>query len=174
MKIFHNKTILVTGHTGFKGSWLSIWLTSLGAKVVGLSDDVPTKPSNFVASKVGKLIEDNRIDIRDKKSVEKIIQSKVDDFIQIKGHPSWSHLIIKDTKNYTSWEIKTLLFQEMFKRGVLSIGSHNISYSHSEEDVSSLLNAYKEVFYIIYLAVHKGKMRELLEVEPLRPLFKVR
>ena len=62
----------------------------------------------------------------------------------------------------------------MFKRGVLSIGSHNISYAHSEEDVSNLLNAYKEVFYIIYLAVHKGKMSKLLEVEPLRPLFKVR
>ena len=81
MKIFHNKTILVTGHTGFKGSWLSIWLTSLGAKVIGLSDDVPTNPSNFVASKVGELIEDNRIDIRDKKSVEKIIQQCQPDFV---------------------------------------------------------------------------------------------
>ena len=81
MKIFHNKTILVTGHTGFKGSWLSIWLTSLGAKVIGLSDDVPTNPSNFVASKVGELIEDNIIDIRDKKSVEKIIQQYQPDFV---------------------------------------------------------------------------------------------
>ena len=81
MKIFHNKTILVTGHTGFKGSWLSIWLTSLGAKVIGLSDDVPTNPSNFVASKVGELIEDNIIDIRDKKSVEKIIQQCQPDFV---------------------------------------------------------------------------------------------
>jgi len=81
LKIFHNKTILVTGHTGFKGSWLSIWLTSLGAKVIGLSDDVPTNPSNFVASKVGELIEDNIIDIRDKKSVEKIIQQYQPDFV---------------------------------------------------------------------------------------------
>ena len=81
MKIFHNKTILITGHTGFKGSWLSIWLTSLGAKVVGLSDDVPTNPSNFITSKVGELIVDNRIDIRDKKSVEKIIQTCQPDFV---------------------------------------------------------------------------------------------
>ena len=62
----------------------------------------------------------------------------------------------------------------MFKRGILCIGSHNISYSHSEADVSTLLNAYKEVLHIIYLAVYKGKMSELLEVEPLQPLFKVR
>ena len=148
----------------FSGTFSGETLSLAAAKVVLKK----IKNDNIVErlAEIGQLIIDSVGDL--------IVQSKVDDFIQIKGHPSWSHLIIKDTKNYTSWEIKTLLFQEMFKRGVLSIGSHNISYSHSEEDVSSLLNAYKEVFYIIYLAVHKGKMSKLLEVEPLRPLFKVR
>ena len=35
-KNFHNKTVIVIGHTGFKGSWLSFWLSILGAKVIGL------------------------------------------------------------------------------------------------------------------------------------------
>ena len=45
--IFKNKTILISGHTGFKGSWLSLWLENLGAKVVGISLDIPTTPSNW-------------------------------------------------------------------------------------------------------------------------------
>ena len=46
-KIFKNKKIIVTGHTGFKGSWLTLWLTKLGANVLGISKDIPTKPSHF-------------------------------------------------------------------------------------------------------------------------------
>jgi CDP-glucose 4,6-dehydratase len=46
---FKNKTVIVTGHTGFKGSWLSIWLVQLGAKVVGISLDPPSTPSHFEA-----------------------------------------------------------------------------------------------------------------------------
>ena len=63
--IFFNKTVLITGHTGFKGSWLSIWLTHLGAKVVGASIDTLSDPSNFSASSIGDVIEDHRLDIRD-------------------------------------------------------------------------------------------------------------
>lgn len=46
-RFFHNKTVFVTGHTGFIGSWLSFWLSSVGANVVGYSLDIPTNPSNF-------------------------------------------------------------------------------------------------------------------------------
>jgi CDP-glucose 4,6-dehydratase len=45
--VFENKKVLVTGHTGFKGSWLSTWLSTLGARVYGFSNEVPTKPSNY-------------------------------------------------------------------------------------------------------------------------------
>ena len=50
--LFKNKTVLVTGHTGFKGSWLTSWLVLLGAKVIGLSIDIPTTPSHFEATKL--------------------------------------------------------------------------------------------------------------------------
>ena len=41
---YKEKTVLITGHTGFKGTWLTIWLLKLGAKVVGISKDIPSKP----------------------------------------------------------------------------------------------------------------------------------
>ncbi len=45
--IYKNKTVLVTGHTGFKGSWLTYWLVKMGVKVIGYSLDIPTKPNHF-------------------------------------------------------------------------------------------------------------------------------
>lgn len=45
--IYEGKKVFITGHTGFKGSWLCSWLLRLGAKVCGFSKDIPTKPSNF-------------------------------------------------------------------------------------------------------------------------------
>ncbi len=78
---FKGKTVLITGHTGFKGSWLSIWLVSLGAKVVGLSLDVPSNPSNFNASKVHGLIRDCRIDICDSRLVMGIVEDCQPDFV---------------------------------------------------------------------------------------------
>lgn len=81
IEAFKNKTVLVTGHTGFKGSWLSIWLKTLGANVVGISDIVPTKPSNFDASNIGKFIKDYRINISDEQEVRKIINEVQPNFV---------------------------------------------------------------------------------------------
>ncbi|MRS05155.1 CDP-glucose 4,6-dehydratase, partial [bacterium] len=44
---YKNKRVLITGHTGFKGSWLSLWLSEIGAEVIGFSLDPPTNPSHF-------------------------------------------------------------------------------------------------------------------------------
>lgn len=51
---YSDKKVLVTGHTGFKGTWLTAWLLKLGAKVCGLSDQIPTKPSMFEELGLGK------------------------------------------------------------------------------------------------------------------------
>lgn len=63
--VYAGRTVLVTGHTGFKGSWLSLWLQSLGAEVVGLALDPPTDPSLFVQARVGDGMISIRGDIRD-------------------------------------------------------------------------------------------------------------
>ncbi len=66
LTVFHGKSVLVTGHTGFKGSWLALWLNRLGAHVTGYALDPPSEPNNFTASDIaGFLVEDIRGDIRD-------------------------------------------------------------------------------------------------------------
>ncbi len=72
---WQGKNVLLTGHTGFKGSWLSLWLHLLGARVTGFSLEPPTHPSLFQEAKVGKiLLNDFRGDIRDLNVFSKIIQ----------------------------------------------------------------------------------------------------
>ena len=80
-KIFNNKKIVVTGHTGFKGSWLTAWLKMLGANVMGISLNPPTYPSHFLVSKINIGIKDIRLDIRDRTKVEKKIISFKPDFV---------------------------------------------------------------------------------------------
>lgn len=79
LDIFNNfyqgKRILLTGHTGFKGSWLAIWLTELGAEVVGVGLDPQSERDNFVLSGIGKRIKaDIRADIRDGARMKQIFQ----------------------------------------------------------------------------------------------------
>ena len=72
-EFYQGKRVLVTGHTGFKGSWLSIWLHELGAKVTGISLDPYSERDNFVLSGIGdKITADIRADIRDGKRMKEI------------------------------------------------------------------------------------------------------
>jgi CDP-glucose 4,6-dehydratase len=80
-KIFSNKKVLVTGHTGFKGSWLSAWLNLLGAKVIGISNDIPSDPCNYEASQLIKIVDDHRIDIRDADAIRQLVQQIQPDFV---------------------------------------------------------------------------------------------
>jgi len=70
---FRGKKVLVTGHTGFKGSWLSIWLRELGAEVVGIGLNPFSDKDNFVLSNIGRAIKaDIRTDIRDGERIKEI------------------------------------------------------------------------------------------------------
>ncbi|WP_368655546.1 aminotransferase class III-fold pyridoxal phosphate-dependent enzyme [Castellaniella ginsengisoli] len=96
------------------------------------------------------------------------------DFLGVQGNPTWSFFTLKECSNYTVWQIKTLFLQEMFARGILTIGTHNMSYSHTDADVQKLLQAYREVVPILVSAVRRGKLEAMLRCKPLEPLFKVR
>src|SRR5580658_8524015 len=62
---WRGRRVFLTGHTGFKGSWLSLWLHSLGADVTGYALDPPTEPNLFTQARVGNSIRSVRGDIRD-------------------------------------------------------------------------------------------------------------
>lgn len=68
---FAGRRVLVTGHTGFKGSWLSLWLTRHGARVTGFSDGIPTDPSHFASLALD--IDDRRGDIGDPAAIDAVI-----------------------------------------------------------------------------------------------------
>lgn len=79
--IYKDKKVLVTGHTGFKGTWLTVWLLSLGAKVVGLSKDIPTNPSMFEKLDLESRIKHYKEDIRNLEAVKEIIDVEKPDFL---------------------------------------------------------------------------------------------
>ena len=79
--IYKDKKVLITGHTGFKGSWLITWLLKLQADVVGISKDIPTSPSMFEELELDKKITDYREDIRDLTRTKEIIEKERPDFI---------------------------------------------------------------------------------------------
>ena len=62
---WRGRRVLVTGHTGFKGSWLSLWLHSLGAEVTGLALPAPTEPSLFEQARIDDLVDHVEADVRD-------------------------------------------------------------------------------------------------------------
>ena len=80
-KYFKNKKVLITGHTGFKGSWLTLWLNSLDAKILGISKSIPTKPSHFDVLKLSKNIRSKFIDIKHYSKLRKVILNYKPDYI---------------------------------------------------------------------------------------------
>lgn len=79
--IYNGKKVFVTGHTGFKGSWLILTLKKLGAEVIGLSDCIPTNPSLFETLELHKICKDYRLDILNYDELNKILNSEMPDFV---------------------------------------------------------------------------------------------
>ena len=79
--IFKNKKVIVTGHTGFKGSWLSLWLNTMGANVIGISKNIPSTPSHFSAINLKKKINHIEIDMCDFKKLSKLFKKYQPDFV---------------------------------------------------------------------------------------------
>ncbi|HIL26305.1 MAG TPA: aminotransferase class III-fold pyridoxal phosphate-dependent enzyme [Nitrospinaceae bacterium] len=96
------------------------------------------------------------------------------DIFWTSGHPSWSFLHIKEQEEYGVFEVKTFFLQEMFKRGMLTLGSHNISFSHTKEIVNQLLKVYAEVLPMVEENIKNKTLLQNIQGDILQPLFKVR
>ena len=85
MKVFKkylfNKKIIITGHTGFKGSWLTLWCILSGAKVYGISNKITSNPSHFGRLKLKKNLKNYKIDIRDHVRLKKIFKKIQPDYV---------------------------------------------------------------------------------------------
>ncbi len=79
--IYKNKKVLITGHTGFKGSWLTTWLLKLEANVVGVSKDIPTQPSMFEELNLEKKIKHYQEDLINLSKISEIILNEKPDFL---------------------------------------------------------------------------------------------
>lgn len=109
------------------------------------------------------------------KKLEKFIkENEFEQYFSTAGHPTWSFLLIQPGVNSSDYEMKTLFLQEMFKRGILTLGSHNLSSAHTYNDLEKLLEAYAEVLPLLVSADQNAQVKESLDCEPLKPLFKVR
>ncbi len=79
--VFAGARVLVTGHTGFKGSWLANWLLKLGADVVGYSREVPTVPSLFELSGLENRLEHHIADVCDVAAFRGVVETSRPDFV---------------------------------------------------------------------------------------------
>ena len=79
--IFKEKKVVITGNTGFKGSWLTVWLSRLGADIIGIADCIPTNPSMFEVLGLKKKIKYYEQDIRETEEVVKLIEKESPDYL---------------------------------------------------------------------------------------------
>lgn len=104
-KAYKNKNVFITGNTGFKGCWLTLWMLKFGAKVYGFSNNVPTKPSLYNILNLKKKIHQYFFDIRDLKNLKKSLIKSKPDFI---FHFAAQSLVKTSyDKPFITWETNT-------------------------------------------------------------------
>lgn len=96
------------------------------------------------------------------------------DFISIGGHPSWSLMQFRDAPGASGYAIKSLYLQVLLSNGILSAGSHNMSYSHTETDLNVLSAAQNLAFSEVAEALKENNLLKKLNGPPIEPIFKVR
>jgi glutamate-1-semialdehyde aminotransferase len=103
-----------------------------------------------------------------------IHEAGIGELLSLSGHPTWTFLNWRSTPEFSVEEIKTFFMQLIFQRGLLVLGTHNVTLAHKEVVVKKISEIYFEVFEIIKDRIERGTLRDELKVQPLKPLFKVR
>ena len=136
-KTFYNKTVIVIGHTGFKGSWLSLWLKILEAKVIGISINIFPDQSHFKAIKLQNKIKHIKMDIRNLKLLKKTFKKYQPDYV---FHLAAQALVKKSYSDPTyTWTTNTIgtlnvleSLKELKKKCIAVIITSDKSYKNLE------------------------------------------
>ena len=105
---------------------------------------------------------------------ELIIETEMTEVLNVKGHATWKFLDWSESAGYSPLEIRTFFMQEMFRRGLLILGTHNVSLAHNTKTRKKILETYSEVLSLIRSNLVNETLRMNLRVKPLQPLFRVR
>ena len=117
-------------------------------------------------NQAGKLLNETTQKILDENHLNQILE--------LSGHPTWRFLTWKDHESATALEIKTYFMQECFKEGILVLGTHNVTTSHTGKVIEQIGHGYAQILSSLKENLEQGTLKSKLEVEPLQPLFKVR
>lgn len=122
-----NKKVFITGHTGFKGSWLCLWLYSLGAKVTGYAMDPPTNPSLYNLAGINQLVTSVIGDIRDKEKLyESLVDANPDIIIHMAAQPLVRASYQQPAETYEVNVLGTVYLLDAIRRFVSSQKSRSI------------------------------------------------
>lgn len=108
------------------------------------------------------------------RTTEIIKSNEIGEIVRLSGHPTWQFYEWKDSSGFTSNEIKTLFLQSAFERGVLILGTHNVTLSHTARIQDKIIEIYSECFSIISKAMQNNSLRSQLRAKPLDPVFRIR
>lgn len=144
----------------FAGETLSI------AAAIALIDKMQREPVIETIWKTGKALRE--------KTNEQINKNSLQNIISLNGKDPWVVISFNASDKIRVEAIKTMLLKEMFAHGVLTIGSHNICYSHTEDDIQKIANAYKVILPKIAAGITNGNLEENLGCNVIEPVFKVR
>ena len=137
---FKNKRVIITGHTGFKGSWLTLWLTILGAKVLGISNSIITKPSNFEAQKLKNVELDNilKLKISNLESLESNFQELAIKLQSIEAQLSKKTIALSSSqKNQDKLEIQLENVQTLASERMALLSALRIKFEDTNRKIQS-------------------------------------
>jgi glutamate-1-semialdehyde 2,1-aminomutase len=103
-----------------------------------------------------------------------ISQTNTDQLLSLSGDPTWVFLSWQGTESYSPELLKTYFLQEMFQKGVLILGTHNVNLAHTPKHLKKLEESYLTTLNSISKGVSQDNLKSKIRVSPLKPLFKVR